>query len=108
MTPNDNRALAHVLKSPIFGAIDDDLLAEFKLYKAHGGKIAVHGGTTFVGDQERTLQDQTQYVNLCSSALEVCCSNGCKRRTNCQCMMYSIKFCIKVDVLARYAQKSER
>jgi ATP-dependent helicase/nuclease subunit A len=27
ITPGDNRALAHVLKSPIFGATDDDLIA---------------------------------------------------------------------------------
>jgi len=35
MTPNDTRALAHVLKSPIIGASDDDLIALAQLPEPH-------------------------------------------------------------------------
>ena len=64
MTPSDNRALAHVLKSPIFGASDDDLLDLAQIAQGTWWQKLQYMAEQLVGDQERTLQDQTQHESV--------------------------------------------
>lgn len=52
ITPGDNRALAHVLKSPVFGASDDDLIA-----LAGYGSDAPNGESTWWTRLQAAAQD---------------------------------------------------